>query len=333
VRPSWRWRGAVVLGYHAVTSAGCLSQSVANIPFDQVKSGLTLLRRYREIIPLRELLQRQANARSVAGLAAITFDDAYASMGAQLVPWLRDERIPCSIFVTTNASAVGERFWWDRVDDAFLQVDHVRWREFENRVGVPDAYRHGQPKGHGPLRPLRQYILSHFRGRWPEELAPVLSALEADIMVPSPQRAMTFGELDELAKWDGLDIGVHTRSHPVMPLLSDDELDDEVRGSWKLLRTRYARAIPVLAIPFGLFDARTLRLSAAAGMQASLTLANRLVKGKWLPSQGVPRLSMTRQTKHWKLLARCTGVLDAVFDSRPGVLPAGQYPRLPSANT
>ena len=73
---------------------------------------------------------------------------------------------------------------------------------------------------------------------------------------------MTFDELDRLGSLPEVEIGVHTQTHAVLPLLPDGEVRKEILGSYHILRERYAvKAVPLLAFPFGLFDGRTARLA------------------------------------------------------------------------
>ncbi|NOT07118.1 MAG: polysaccharide deacetylase family protein [Gemmatimonadales bacterium] len=321
--------GAAVLCYHGVTTPELPSGSIANIPADEIVEVVTALRSDREIVPLAELLLRQSTGKSVAGLAALTFDDAYLSLGQALAPWLQAQRIPFAVFVTTTASSSGAKFWWDRVDDLFPVVSPVRWRSFEDAVGLPESYRRGQPAAEGPLRPLRQFVLAEFKGRCASVLDVALTALEQECGQGTRHRAMTYEEIEAMHRGGGVEVGVHTVSHPVLPLLSDGEFGREVGHCFGELRERFSTTIPVLAVPFGLFDLRTLRLAREAGMTHCLTLENVLF-GSASREGAVSRLSMTRGIPVWKRRLRWLGVTEAVravlrFGRRPGA-----YPELPS---
>jgi len=317
-----RQPGASVLAFHSVTAPDLPSSSVVNMPASECTEAIDLLRQVCEIIPLRELVARQRAGRSIRGLAAVTFDDAYASLPVLLGDYLRVTRVPITVFVTSNATAAGARFWWDRVDDLFPHVTAARWRAFEDEVGLPGAYREGQPAEFGRVRPLRQWILAGHLGRSPAALESALMRLEDETSVRTKHRAMTWDEVSAFAG-DGVDIGVHTLSHPVLPLLKDAEIVREIAGGYSEIRERVPAAVPILAIPFGLFDARTVRLATEAGMHASLTLGNRLIAPDDTDAE-LPRLSMTRGMHPWRFLARLHG---AHRRTSP------RYPALPSATT
>lgn len=331
VRVSGRRVGAAgsILCFHSVTTPELPSSSSVHVPLRTIEFTIAAARRGGEIIPLRELVDRHRSGRSTSGLVAITFDDAYASLLGATSVLLRRESVPATVFVTTDASRVGARFWWDRLENSCARVPAERWREFETACGLPDDYRLGQPPEFGPVHPFRQWLLSAHRGRWPESLDPHLLQLERDAGVITSHRAMTFEELGALCNGSAVELGVHTQSHPVLPLLPDDELQREIAGSLDILRDRFADALPVLAVPYGLIDGRTARIAREAGMQAALSLRGTTLRHA--VADELPRFCMMREEPAWKLHLRLTGFVDLVQGWR-GRVPV-QYPPLPSATT
>lgn len=315
---------ASILCYHGVTSASLPAAGTMHVPEGELLAAIDTIRSIAEIVPLALLVDRLRAGRSIRGLVALSFDDGYASLIPLVAGSLAPSATPITVFVTTAASDAGARFWWDRVEDLFPQVASSRWRAFEDLIGVPQAYRDGQPADYGPLRPLRQWIMAAHRGRWPAHLEEPLVALESECGLTTPHRAMTWDEISRLVATGVVDVGVHTISHPVLPLLSDDDVTREVAGSYQKIReTLGPRALPILAIPFGLYDERTVPLASRAGMTTSLTLANRSMRGVRADAAAVPRLSMGKGLRRWKLVLRLV---------LPRALPS-DYPALPSATT
>lgn len=302
---------------------------MANLPLDHFRKLIKAVKRTAALVPLAELLDGHRRGRRTGGAVAITFDDAYASLlGA--ADLFRAERMPVTVFVTTNAAQSGTAYWWDRVDDLYPRISRERWIRFEEDLGVPPAYREGQPAHFGPLRPLRQWVLAEFKGRWTAAIEQPLAELEAESGFRTVQRSMTFAELAELSQIPTVDFGVHTLSHPVLPLLDDGEFRSEVGDCLKTLQSRLPRVCPVLAIPFGLFDARSADRARDAGMDSSLTLAARTLHG-YGRDEALPRIGLTVREPAWKLVLRATGIVERLF---PGRLPGrADYPALPSATT
>jgi len=308
---------AAILCYHSLTSPELPSASTTHVPTSELMAAVDVVRAFGEIVPLRVLVERYRAGRATRGLFAFTFDDAYEAVRRLGHP-LRDAGVPITIFVTTTAADSGRPFWWDRVDDVFPRVAPARWRAFEDRIGLDPAYRAGQPLDSGPLRPLRQWILATFCGRWPAHLEEPLAELEHEHASQTAHRPMTWDEISAFTTDELVDVGVHTATHPVLPLLEDAAAAAEIRDAYAAIRARIPRALPVLAIPFGLYTARTVDLARDAGMDASLTLGNHPLRPA--ASDGpLPRLSMGRGLRRWKLALRL------VAPRR-----ASSYPLLPS---
>lgn len=321
-------RGGAILCYHAIDTPEAPAAGVANVPLHEMLESVDLVRHLGEFVPLGELLERHAAGRSTSGLFALTFDDAYASLAKAAAPALVARDVPFTAFVTNAATAAAAAFWWDRVDELFPHVTPVRWHAFEVEIGLPDAFRRGQPAAEGPLRPLRQWMLAAHRGRCSPVVGDALARLEAECGVRTRQRAMTWSELEVFVRLRGVSLGVHTVTHAVLPLLPDDEIAREVADSHRELRERHGDAVlPVLAIPFALFDARTIARARDAGMTASLTLQN-LTLAAVGRTGGVPRLSMTRGSRRHRLLLRAIGIAERLRGRR-----GDSYPALPSPTT
>ncbi len=60
----------------------------------------------------------------------------------------------------------------------------------------------------------------------------------------------------------GMEIGAHTRSHPHLPALATERVNDELAGCAETVTTRLGRRPVGLAYPYGEADARVMRSSA-----------------------------------------------------------------------
>lgn len=321
--------GGAILCLHSLSTTALPSAGQPNIDFDQFFSLVRTIRRVATIVPLVELLEQHRRGRPTGGTVALTFDDAYASLlaAAELV---RAESIPLTVFVTTKMAESGAAYWWDRVDDLFLRVAASRWARFENSLGLPQSYRSGQTAEYGPLRPLRQWILSEHRGRWPAQFEPILASLEEEAGFRTLHRSMTFDELRGFIRVPGVDVAVHTETHPVIPLLTEEESHQEIAGSYRTLLNAVPTVRPILAFPFGLFDERSEELANNAGMVSSLSVVRRTISG-FQPHSVLPRFCLTKREKAWKLVLRVTGLGERLFPGRMERHDA--FPVLPSPTT
>jgi peptidoglycan/xylan/chitin deacetylase (PgdA/CDA1 family) len=322
-------RGAVFC-FHGVDTDATPSRSSMHVPLRLLEAIVDTLQRLGTIVPLRDLVGRHIAGRSTRGMLAVTADDGYASWLAA-EPFLKRLGMPLTIFAVSDALKAGRRFWWDRLEDAASRAHPDRWQRFEDECELPMAYRRGQPAAEGPVRPLRQWVLSKHTGRWPKALEEPLTRLENELGSRTDQRAMTEMELAGFLARTGADVGVHTVSHAALPFLPDQELVAEIRQGYEALRERFQDTLPYLALPFGLFDARTLRLAADAGMAVSLTLPGCPLDRRFSAEVGMPRLCVVRQHTPGKLTLKASGA--AWLLNRVRGEAAALYPVLPSPTT
>lgn len=321
--------GGTVLAYHGVRIGnGPANVGTMHVPEARLLETVRALKQMTTLIPLGELITRHRRGLPTKGLSALTFDDAYVSAGNVIGRIAETESVPMTTFVVLDAARTGKPFWWDRIDGAFAAATAERWRAFEDACGLPPAFREGQPAEMGRLRPFRQWMLAEHRGRWSASLEEPLAALEWELGITTAQRPMTFDELDKLLENPLIDVGAHTVSHPVLPLLSDDELRREIRESHRELRARYPRTLDVLTPPYGLYDERTLTIGREEGMSACLTL-DPTVLDDTTSGDVIPRIGMTANCPPWKVVFYALGCWRGVRPHRG----AHTYPVLPSTCT
>lgn len=151
------------------------------------------------VVSLVELSERAVQGRSLAGLAAISFDDGYFDFISDAYPVLRRRSLPCTHFLVEDCLRTGLPPWNLRV-------------------------RHISP-GH-PLPPHMRLELARLgaveRGRWLQER-------EAAAKPGYPQmiRPADLASVDPaLVSWQ-----CHTASHPVLTESPASEIDRELVGA------------------------------------------------------------------------------------------------------
>jgi peptidoglycan/xylan/chitin deacetylase (PgdA/CDA1 family) len=122
---------------------------------------------------------------------------------------------------------------------------------------------------------------------------------------------MTWAELSDFAETSLVEIGVHTRSHPALPLLTIAEQRQEIAGCYEALRDRFPATSAILAAPYGFFDGDTIAATRASGLQACLGLGDRTLR--YGGSTGaLPRFCMMHPQSRVRLGPRFSGVFDRI---------------------
>ena len=154
----------------------------------------------------------------------------------------------------------------------------LRWLVGRGYVGATFSEAVGQAADRG-----RRRVLAVTFDDAPASVAsaakPVLDrlGLAGTVFVPldsvGAPGVLVWDELRALAN-DGWEVGSHTISHPRLPALPDEELDQELRGSRLRLEEGLGRPCRSLADPYGEVDERVAAAAAAAGYEAACLVGN-----------------------------------------------------------
>jgi peptidoglycan/xylan/chitin deacetylase (PgdA/CDA1 family) len=233
VRRSARWleslvrHGALVLGYHRVADppSDLFHQCVSPKHFVEHIEVITQL---ATPLPLAELVARVHKGTLPRRAVAVTFDDAYADLTEQAVPFLRKRGVPATVFAVSGL--LGKEFWWDRLEQTLPLPPEVE--------SCGGAALHSLYWG--------------FREMPPDEREQVLASRprtrSSALAMP---RSMTADELRQLAAVDAIDVGAHTRTHPWLPSLAAADRECEIAQSRRDLQEILGRPIAGFAYPYG----------------------------------------------------------------------------------
>jgi peptidoglycan/xylan/chitin deacetylase (PgdA/CDA1 family) len=299
------WGG--VVAYHGVGESP--PTPIMHVTPRRLRAQLINLRERHRIVPLRELVERWHNQASTRNCVAITFDDAYAGVLVHALPILRELDIPATIFVASDHAELGASYWWDDVTR-----DNGHDTQGQKKALAALGFPANSAVAHDPDE-VRNRVLARFAGRWPGGIAAGGGSV---------WRSLKFSELETVADDERIDFGVHTLSHAALPLLPFDEQVREMRNNLTLLRKRLPRVLPVVAYPYGLYDATTIRAAREAGMVAGVTMEGRATANHPDPMT-VPRIGAGEIHPPASLTRRLNRALRPALVIRN----RGAHPRMP----
>jgi peptidoglycan/xylan/chitin deacetylase (PgdA/CDA1 family) len=219
-----------------------------------------LARRYR-VVTVDEVQDACfAGKRLPDSAVLITFDDAYRDFEEHAWPILRRYALPAVLFVPTSYPDHPQcTFWWDRLYHALREANT------DQRLPSPwDALSLATPK----LRSLAYgRVIAWLKSQ------PHLQAMEWIALLvqrwqlaPATSHVLGWDALRRLAA-DGLAIGAHTRTHPLLHRVSAQVAYEEAAGSLADLRREIGDVPPVFAYPGGYFNAESLDAVRRAGFR------------------------------------------------------------------
>ena len=217
----------------------------------RLERQLRYLQRVFRIVPVAEFAAAGTGSRGPGARrrAAITFDDGLRSNVLVAYPLLRALGVPATFFVCPGL--IEERRWlWTHEARRRLQFAGPRLRdEVAAELGAPaevDAFVEWMKQLDLPQR---------------KRVEARLRDASAGFRPTEPDR-----EAFDLAGWDELrsldasivTVGSHSMTHPILPSMSTDEIQAELRDSRRLIEAKLARPAEFFSYPNGDVDERTL---------------------------------------------------------------------------
>ncbi len=240
------------------------------------QAQLASLSRFGSVLSLDEIMDRiECGRRLPPRCIALTFDDGYRDMYTLAGPLLKRHNLPAILYVAVDAIERG--FLWPdllrhairttrepRVELATLQDGETRTFELATLAGRVQAVSQLNKRLKGIQDSEMWCVL--------DELAWKLLGRSAHT-VTIPGLMLSWDELRSLTR-DGIEIGAHTMTHPILTRVSEQEAEHEITTSrWRL---EEVLGVPVrhFAYPFGQptdFSRGLRRLVQTAGFRSACT--------------------------------------------------------------
>lgn len=275
-------RLAVLLFHRVLPGTDALNHW--DVTASQFERQLRVLRSHFSPLPLTEAIDRLACRSLPARAVCVTFDDGYADNVDVALPILRRWEVPATFFVATGYLN-GGRMWNDSV------VESVRhWREPGMDAGFgPLAVSTATEKRAAIGEILRRwkYLASAEREARAQDLARVAGVPPASSLMMSDTQVRTL-------RSEGMEIGAHTVTHPILRNLGDGEAAREIIDGGRYLAELLREPMPLFAYPNGQpgtdYGAREIATVRAAGYRAAVSTARGVASADADPYQ-LPRFT------------------------------------------
>lgn len=194
------------------------------------------IRRYYHPMAFSELARLLADGRNPPErTVVVTVDDGYASFARWAAPLLSEFDIPATLFVVSGLAGTQEWLWADKFGYLCERAAAAAELSAARRVET--------------LAALKRMTISERDARLAE------LAERANVTIPqhAPQRyaLLSWKDLAELAAGRNVEIGAHTRRHPILSKLGTDDAWDEINGSRDELQRRLDVEVATFCYPNG----------------------------------------------------------------------------------
>lgn len=261
---------AVVLLFHSVEERDRASfRGLGNVPPLLFERLCRTIKKEFDAVSLKTLVEgMRVDAGLPARPLAVTFDDggkSYASFG---VPIAGSLGVPTTCFLITDCIG-GRSLYWRYLYNYCVRSGHGT--ELARMISA----EYGRPVDVND-------VISFTRRNYDRaKTGNVMRRIAAEIVTEEEYREkegelfLSRGDIRRLAADPLVGFGVHTKTHPVMRSLNDDEIREEISGSIDFYRERIGDTLPMFSVPFGRlgrdYDERTVLAALELGQPAVLS--------------------------------------------------------------
>jgi peptidoglycan/xylan/chitin deacetylase (PgdA/CDA1 family) len=193
----------------------------------------------------------------------VTFDDAYCDFEKHAWPVLKQYSIPVTLFVSTSFPDHPERlFWWDRL---FHAIHTTLNGELNTPIGLLSISTMAQCDQ--AYTRLKNYMKTLPKGGAMAEVDRICSELGVS---PHDNCVLGWDSLRKLAS-EGVILGAHTQTHPIMNHISFSDMQNEALGSLHDLQREIGVVPPIFAYPSGIYNQEVVKAVECAGFRLAFT--------------------------------------------------------------
>jgi peptidoglycan/xylan/chitin deacetylase (PgdA/CDA1 family) len=214
-----------------------------------------------------------------SGLVAITIDDGYRDAYEIAFPLLRRYGVPATLYVVTEFVERRAWLWTDRM--RFLTA---RTESKELTIAVGDQSmrvtfddERSRLSAAGRINSALKQFDDESKDETIERIAWALG-VEIPETPPAEFAAVTWQEARQMDA-NGVEIGSHTLTHPILTRIDDVRLQRELNESGAELRARLGRSVEHFCYPNGDYDERVRGEVAKAGYRSAVTTVAGMVDG------------------------------------------------------
>lgn len=237
---------------------------------EQFDWEMRLLRQYFNVLPLSEAIDALNNHTLPERAVCITFDDGYTDQVEVALPILKKYGHPAAFFIPTGYLNSG-CMWNDVVTETIRFYYGGELDLAELNLGIHKTSTLDQKR---EVIARLLVTIKHFH---PEKRKEVLDHMRTVIGFDVATDLMMGEDKIRLLSNAGMEIGSHTKMHPILTSLSDDEAANEISESKYILEDIISKPVRYFAYPNGKpyedYMPEHVEIVREAGFEAALSTA------------------------------------------------------------
>ena len=259
---------ALIVMYHHFTE----TEDGPSISARTFREQLDYLAAHYRLVPLSLIGDLLANGKSLPpGLAAITIDDGYCDAYEIAFPLLRERNIPATLFVVTDFVDRNTWIWPDKLRYLTLHTEKdvleqaIGGRAFCLRLNGRASRLEATARINAILKSMPDETKDDVIGNIASSLG-----VELPTAPPAEYGPITWEQAREMDA-AGVEIGSHTRTHPILTNIDGERLRRELSDSRARLESILDRSVELFCYPNGNSNKSVEREVRRAGYKCAVT--------------------------------------------------------------
>lgn len=263
-----------LLNYHAIIRSPLPIPDWCFIDESIFLAQIKFLKQNFDVLSLRHAISKLRTGSLQKPTVAITFDDGFQNNYEIVLPILRKERLPATIFLTTGLIDTNDTLWSCRLMRALAntKIDKLEWNGSQFYLSGIRAKTHASKLIQKKLKAFPHPELLN-------ELRKIIFELGDDPEYPieesSPFRMLNRTAITKMAKEELIDFGAHTHSHTILSLLSSEYQQREIKQSIIEVEKLTGKSCTLFAYPNGRsqdYNEESIRILLSCGVKSAVTL-------------------------------------------------------------
>lgn len=200
----------------------------------------------------------------------ITFDDGFLDNYDYVYPILKKYSVPATFFISTSYIGGNETFWFDWVAYIINTAPGNKYSLLEGKHSL--NLGEGKQNRHIILAEVLKLLKSFSnadRLKFINELGILTGILKPNTSDLEKSKVMSWDQVIEMSE-NGMEIGSHTKTHPILTKLSNEEKREEIVGSKNIIEEKTGKSCIVISYPVGgkdAYDEKIIKYVKGAGYE------------------------------------------------------------------
>jgi peptidoglycan/xylan/chitin deacetylase (PgdA/CDA1 family) len=245
----------IILLYHRIVddNSRYLNKGAAvHHPLKDFKREIAYFKRNFQILSMDEVVSRIKSGRGFKRPSiAITFDDGYLDNYTLAYPVLKKHRVPATIYLTTGLVGTSGGIWTEQIGLAFLETrkDHFNFPALLGDKTIPIKTKEEKEQANSEVSEALKLRPDNERRELIQELFEKLEVSEKSGHF-GERMMLNWDEVQEMRK-DGVIIGSHSHTHPILSQMPIEKAKDEILNSKKVVEKNVEVGVKHFSFPNG----------------------------------------------------------------------------------